>query len=146
MARCDQGYLCDVCGDEVEGLAESDLYLSYIIGLVPLDELTARPERHIRCNPVQAQFIVDAEFEPVVVDGPFAKSHLDADYVAGQEQLLSRGWKRLQELAGRGADAPGVHFLDYPLPEVIKRMGLSRDSAAESAPVAGGRRCGESGT
>ena len=29
MARCDQGYLCDVCGDEVENIRESDLYLRF---------------------------------------------------------------------------------------------------------------------
>ena len=27
MARCDQGYLCDVCGQDVEAITESDLYL-----------------------------------------------------------------------------------------------------------------------
>ena len=32
MARCDQGYLCEVCGEEVEDISNSDLYLRFIIG------------------------------------------------------------------------------------------------------------------
>ena len=35
MARCDQGYLCEVCGAEVEEITESDLYLAYVLGEVP---------------------------------------------------------------------------------------------------------------
>ena len=26
MAKCDEGYLCQVCGHEVEQIVESDLY------------------------------------------------------------------------------------------------------------------------
>ena len=72
MARCELGYLCEVCGDEVAEIVDSDLYLSFVVGLVEPQALLARPERHIRCNPVQAQFIVDAGFPPVAVEGPFA--------------------------------------------------------------------------
>ena len=31
MARCEQGYLCDVCGEEVEDITQSDLYLAYVL-------------------------------------------------------------------------------------------------------------------
>lgn len=116
MARCDEGYICDVCGEEVEDLADSDLYLSFIIGQVEPRELYARPERHIRCNPVQAQFIVDECFVPVVVEGPFDKRGLDADTVRVQEDLLTRGWRRLQEVVGQG-----LPIGEYPLPEVQER-------------------------
>ena len=34
MARCERGYLCEVCGGEVEELTESDLYLRYVLGEV----------------------------------------------------------------------------------------------------------------
>ena len=34
MAKCDQGYICDVCGDEVEEIIESDLYLRYVVGML----------------------------------------------------------------------------------------------------------------
>ena len=34
MARCDQGYLCAVCGAEVEEMTESELYLAYVLGEV----------------------------------------------------------------------------------------------------------------
>lgn len=116
MARCDQGYICDVCGDEVDDMADSDLYLSYIIGLVEPRELFARPERHIRCNPVQAQFIVDASFAPVIVEGAFDKRVLDAASVRIQEELLTRGWRRLQDVAGKG-----LPINEYPLPEIRER-------------------------
>ena len=115
MARCDEGYLCEVCGQAVDPMTESDLYLRFIIGLVPVEQLTAEPERHIRCNPVQAQFIVDEGFEAVVVEGPFAKAELDEDYVAQQEDLVTRGWQRLHEVAGSGLPVD-----EYPLPEYRK--------------------------
>lgn len=115
MARCDQGYLCEVCGDEVEDITQSDLYLSYILGLVPVRDLLTRRERHLTCNPVQAQFIVDAEFPPVFVEGPFDKRLLDPQSVREQEELVTRGWRRLQEVRSLGLAIP-----DYPLPEVRK--------------------------
>ena len=34
MARCEQGYLCDVCGDEVHDITESDLYLRFVTGAI----------------------------------------------------------------------------------------------------------------
>ncbi len=97
MARCEQGYLCEVCGDEVEEITDSDLYLRYIIGEIDARSLLSAPERHIRCNPVQAQFIVADEFEPVVVDGPFAKKNLEQEDVRRREDL---GHARMAAIAG----------------------------------------------
>ena len=78
MAVCEQGYLCEVCGEEVEEINESDLYLRYVLGEVNVEPLHRLPERHIRCNPALAQFIVAEGFAPVVVEeGPFAKAGLD---------------------------------------------------------------------
>ena len=34
MAGCERGYLCAVCGQEVEEITESDLYLRYVLGEV----------------------------------------------------------------------------------------------------------------
>jgi len=116
MARCEQGYLCEVCGDEVEDITDSDLYLRYIIGEIDARALLSARERHLRCNPVQAQFIVDEKFEPVVVDGPFAKKNLDAEDVRRREELITRGWRRLQEL-----QQLGIPVSEYPLPEVLAR-------------------------
>ncbi|WP_165071583.1 hypothetical protein [Paludisphaera rhizosphaerae] len=113
MARCDQGYLCTVCGREVEGLLDSDLYLRYVLGEVEADVLHSSPERHIRCNPSQAQFIVDDGFDPVVLDGPFAKAGLDPAYVAEEEARVSAGYRRLRELSGQGDS-----ILNYPLAAV----------------------------
>ncbi len=118
MARCDQGYLCDVCGEEVPEIVDSDLYLSFILGLVESRALLSRPERHIRCNPVQAQFIVDERFSPVVAEGVFDKRRLDSESVRAQEELVTRGWRRLQEVAGLPAPIP---INEYPLLEVRER-------------------------
>lgn len=110
MARCDEGYLCEVCHGEVAEITDSDLYLRYVMGLVPFDELQRSPERHIRCNPVQAQFIVHPEFNPVEVEGLFDKRSLDPADVRRQEEFTTRAWLRLQELAGSGLPVE-----DYPL-------------------------------
>ena len=65
MAKCDEGYLCDVCGQDVAELTDSDLYLRYIVGLLDPEVLHTTAERHIRCNPTLAQYIVADDFEPV---------------------------------------------------------------------------------
>jgi hypothetical protein len=110
MARCERGYLCEVCGEEVAGLVESDLYLRYTLGEVDPELLHKLPERHIRCNPVLAQFIVADGFAPVSVAGGFAKRQLDPDFVASEEARVTSGYRRLHELAA--ASTP-IH--EYPL-------------------------------
>ena len=113
MAKCDQGYLCDVCGRDVPDITDSDLYLRYVIGEIDGRALLSSPERHLRCNPTLAQFIVDPEFAPVVVEGPFAKAQQAEADVRRREQLVTRGWRRLQEVRQLG-----LPISDYPLPEV----------------------------
>lgn len=120
MAKCDEGYLCEVCGKDVGGITESDLYLRYVVGMLDPEVLHTTPERHIRCNPTLAQYIVDEGFEPVVLEGTFDKRQLDAEFVAQQEQLFTRGWRRLQEIATQD-----LRIIDYPLPEVVEKL---RDS------------------
>ena len=113
MVACDQGYLCDVCGLDVEAITESDLYLRYVLGEVDSGWLPVSAERHIRCNPALAQYIVDPSFAPLPCEGPFAKESLEASSVAEQEERVTRAWRRLQQLPGSGLPS-----LDYPLPEV----------------------------
>jgi hypothetical protein len=117
MAKCDEGYLCDVCGQDVAELVDSDLYLRYIIGLLDPEVLHTTKERHIRCNPSLAQYIVADDFEPVVVEGPFDKRQLDAAFVRDQETLATRGWARLKEVISLG-----VPIIEYPLPEVMAKI------------------------
>jgi hypothetical protein len=94
-------------------MVDSDLYLRYILGEVPPDQLLNTPERHIRCNPATAQFIFDPAFAPVRCEGMFAKENLDAGHVAEQEERVTRAWRRLQELPKLG-----LPIEEYPLPEV----------------------------
>jgi hypothetical protein len=116
MAVCDQGYICDVCGADVEAITESDLYLRYVVGEVSPLALPNQRERHIRCNPAVAQYIVDPDFEPVACGGLFAKENLDPAFVKEQEERVTRGWRRLQEIPKLGISIP-----EYPLPEVLAK-------------------------
>jgi hypothetical protein len=116
--RCEEGYLCDVCGKDVENIWESDLYLRYVIGLIDPETLHTTKERHIGCNPSLAQFIVDPEFPAVAADGDFRKELLDPQFVQERETLVTHGWRRLKELA----TLEGLSILEYPLPEVRERM------------------------
>ena len=117
MAKCDEGYLCEVCGRDVAEMTESDLYLRYVIGMLDPEVLHTTPERHIRCNPSLAQYIVDEDFDAVAVSGPFDKRQLDSSFVAERERLVTRGWRRLREVAG--GELP---IIEYPLPEVGERI------------------------
>lgn len=113
MAKCEEGYLCEICGGDVEEITDSDLYLRYVIGQVEPEALHTTRERHIRCNPTLAQFIVDDDFEPVVVEGPFDKRTLDPADAKERERLVTRGWRRLKEVVHAES-----RIIDYPLPEV----------------------------
>jgi hypothetical protein len=117
MAKCEEGYLCDVCGQDVAELVDSDLYLRYIIGMLDPEVLHTTRERHIRCNPALAQYIAADDFEPATVDGPFDKRQLDPGFVRERERLVTRGWKRLKEVAGLG-----IPIIEYPLPEVRAKI------------------------
>ncbi|AMV38697.1 hypothetical protein [Planctomyces sp. SH-PL62] len=135
MARCDQGYLCSVCGEEVEVLLDSELYLRYVLGEVDPELLPKLPERHLRCNPSLAQFIVDESFAAVVLDGPFAKAALDPSFVAEEEARVTAGYRRLLELSG--PDRAGSIW-DYPLANAREAPDRSEDSpTAEDGSAAG---------
>ena len=87
-----------------------------MIGEVDARQLLATPERHVRCNPTQAQFVVDERFEPVTVDGPFDKRKLDGVYVSERERLVTAGWRRLQEV-----QSLGIPVSEYPLKSLHNR-------------------------
>ena len=134
MAKCEEGYLCAVCGGDVESIAESDLYLRFVIGLIDPEVLHISTEKHIRCNPTLAQFIVDPAFEPISVDGAFDKRTLDRDFVITREELVTRGWRRLNELQDLQ-----IPILEYPLPEIVARLkegcdGPSKPDAEQQPP------------
>jgi hypothetical protein len=105
-------------GISFHGVCDAGAGFSFFCRLEDGRALLAAPERHLRCNPTQAQFIVAEEFAPVQVDGPFDKRQLDADDVRAREELITRGWRRLQEVAGLG-----VPISEYPLPEVRNKKG-----------------------
>jgi hypothetical protein len=111
VANCDEGYNCDRCGEYVENVRESELYLRYVIGAVPYSELRREPERHIRCGQEFAQFIIDPGFEPVACDDPaLDKGNLPPDVRERQEQLFTKAWRRLQEVVDSGLTVE-----EYPL-------------------------------
>ena len=116
MAGCERGYLCTVCGQDVEEITESVLYLRYVLGEVEWDLLNRAPETHIRCYPILAQFIMDESFEPVSCQGVFAKDQLDSEFVQSEEERVTVAYLRLRELA-----ASNLPIAEYPLPHVIAR-------------------------
>ena len=118
MAICEQGYLCEVCGGDVEDLTESDLYLRYVLGEVDPERLHLLPERHIRCNPVLAQFIVAPGFPRSPWKAPFAKSELDPEFVDQEETRVTRGYRRSWK-----SFELGLPIVEYPLPEQRVRVG-----------------------
>lgn len=118
MAKCDEGYRCDVCGRDVEDITVSDLYLRYVLGEIDPETLHLIPERHLRCNPTTAQFIVDEGFEPVVVEGPFSKRELDSEWVAGEEARITAAYRRLKAIF---LSVDPVPITEYPPPEVMAR-------------------------
>ena len=124
MAKCEEGYLCDVCGGDVEAITDSDLYLRYVIGMVHPETLHTSRERHIRCNPTLAQFIVDEQFDPVAVEGAMDKRQLDPDFVREREQLVSRGYRRLHTLRRKK-----LPITQYPLSEVRRRLRAEAEEA-----------------
>lgn len=117
MAKCDEGYLCEVCGQDVGNMVDSDLYLRFVIGRLDPEVLHTSPERHLRCNPALGQYVVHEKFPPLACEGAFDKEKLDPEFVQLEERLVTRGWLRLRELAG--SDLP---IKDYPLPEVREAM------------------------
>jgi hypothetical protein len=119
MAQCDQGYLCRVCGKEVEDIVDSELYLRFVIGEIDPETLHTQPECHLRCNPILAQFIADERFQPPVeCKGPFDKADLDPGFVQSRMQLINRGYARLWEVM---QDEVGMTVIEYPLAEFIEK-------------------------
>ena len=110
--------MCEVCGEDVSSIVESDLYLRYVIGELDPEVLHTTPERHIRCNPVLAQFIDHDKFDTVIVVGDLSRDNLDADYVDGRQSLVTRGYDRLLQIANTDGDRD---VTAYPLPEVIEK-------------------------
>jgi len=120
MARCDQGYLCRVCGEEVEHITDSQLYLSFVIGEVDPETLHGSAECHLRCAPAFSQFISDRRFEGFVeLDGPFSKRHLDEGYVKARSTLVSRGYDRLWVI--REERRKPLTVVEYPLDEFLEK-------------------------
>ena len=108
----------EVCGQDVTSIVESDLYLRYVIGEMDPEVLHTTAERHIRCNPVLAQFIEHDQFEAEVVEGEFAKAQMDTGFVKQRTALVSQGYARLLEIASTEGDRD---VTAYPLPEAIKK-------------------------
>ncbi|MBI5367643.1 MAG: hypothetical protein HZA54_11445 [Planctomycetes bacterium] len=122
--KCDHGYHCTVCGTQVETLEDSWLYLEFVLGRVEVTRLGNTPDHHLRCDPALAQYVVDPEFAPPVVDDHPAtdKRRREAAEVAEQERLVTRAWRRLQEVQGKG-----MAIEEYVLPEIRMAKLLGED-------------------
>ena len=119
MAKCDEGYLCEVCGGPVEKLSDSALYLQYVIGWIDPETLHTRAECHLRCHPALAQFIDHEDFEPLSIEGDLDRRRLDKEFATARTHLISRGFQRLRELQSARR---GIPVSEYPLPEFRPRF------------------------
>lgn len=132
MAKCDGGYFCYSCGEYVENITVSELYLRYVMREVPYEKLLETVDGHIRCNANLAQYIVDDRFEPVEVDEPkLAKANLDPAFVRAQEERVTRAWRHLQALP-----QSGIPMREYPLDEDGVWRGASSEPEADTASSA----------
>ncbi|MFM2220037.1 MAG: hypothetical protein RL240_4355 [Planctomycetota bacterium] len=114
MAKCDQGYLCRVCGKEVDQMIDSELYLRFIIGEIDAELLHLSPECHLACNPTLSQFIDDERFSKAVqAPEGFRIVDLDPRYVELRISLVSRGYRRLWEIRKERSRFPTIQA--YPL-------------------------------
>lgn len=118
MAKCDEGYLCEVCGQPVERLSDSALYLQYVIGWIDPETLHTRRECHLICQPTLAQFIEHEGFQSVTVEGDFDRRKLSPDFDLSRAELVTRGYRRLRELQ---SSRRGLPISEYPLAEVRAR-------------------------
>jgi hypothetical protein len=119
MAKCEEGYLCEVCGGDVEKLSDSALYLQLIIGWIDPETLHTRRECHLRCAPALAQFIDHPNFTPAVIaEGEFSRLNLDERFAAERTSLVTRGYMRLCEIDAM-RERPAV--IEYLLPEAAAR-------------------------
>ena len=110
--RCEVGSRCEVGGKGVGDIIDRHRCLRYVVGMLDPELLHLAPERHIRCNPVLAQFIVDENFKPVRVEGDFGKLLLDPEMVRQRERAVTLAWRRLADIQ----QSENMSILDYPLP------------------------------
>lgn len=119
MAKCEEGYLCEVCGKDVENLRDSGLYLQFILGWIDPETLHTRREIHIHCLPSLAQFIDHAQFpQSDAVSPEFDRQSLDKQFVLQRTEQVTRAYRRLRELDSM-PQRPAV--IEYLLPEVAER-------------------------
>ena len=120
MARCDEGYLCKVCGEEVEHITDSFLYLRYVIGEIDPELLHLEPDKHLACVPSISQFIQDDRFKAPECNEPmFSKSNLDASYVSARTKTITEAYQRLWQI--REQRRKPLTVVEYPLPGFIDK-------------------------
>tara|TARA_R100000789_G_scaffold97640_2_gene100423 strand:+ start:8570 stop:8929 length:360 start_codon:yes stop_codon:yes gene_type:complete len=107
LAKCDQGYLCEICGEPVKNIVESSLYLRYVLGEVQLHELFGKPERHLKCDHELAQYIRHEKFEH---NPELVAANGNATLTEEQCDRVTQGWIRLREVVHLG-----IPITEYPL-------------------------------
>ena len=81
MAALRRSYLCEVCGQDVAVVTDSDLYLRYVLARCHWNACTAsRSGTWAATRPPPSTF-VDAAFSLVSVPGDFGKASLDPAFV-----------------------------------------------------------------
>jgi len=105
VAKCDQGYNCEICGEPVKNIIESSLYLRYVLGEVQLHELFGAPERHLHCDHELSRYIRHEKYtHSTGVEPP------DPEAESERIERVTRGYERLREVVSQG-----IPITEYPL-------------------------------
>lgn len=127
MAKCDQGYLCRVCGEPVKGIHESSLYLHFVIGDIPPRALLTQHDQHLSCNPQLTQFIVCDDYSTPAVEGETGKALMDESQRIARERLVTAGYLRLKFL-----HQMNLSLSEYPFSPEMREKIEQGEIAAES--------------
>ncbi len=128
MAKCDTGYFCEKCGEYVDTIQESALYLRYVLGEVPFEELFSASEAHIRCVPELARLIEHPDYDPPENLGESPTQ--EGPDLGRTAARVTRAWQRL-----RAIPYLELSIEDYPLADEAGECGkIEAPRAQEGEP------------
>ena len=118
MAKCEEGYLCEVCGQDVAEITESDLYLRYVIGL-----RRSRGAAHHAASGTSAATRRWRSSSSMTIS---RRSRSKAPSTSGCSIRPTSASRRRSSpaasAASRSSPRLDLPILDYPLPEVRAEM------------------------
>ena len=128
MAKCEEGYLCDVCGGDVAEITDSDLYLRYVIGMLDPEMLHTTPRA---AHPLQSGAGAVHRRRRLRA-GRRRRARSTSGSSTPLRPRAASGWSPAAGGGSRKSPRWSVPIIDYPLPEVIEQ--ISRRSSGDVKP------------